>query len=295
MRHLPPSLLGGAAALAGAFAYGVNIPAARVAAQGGVSGANLALQRGGLFILALALFLCLTRRSFAVRECERGRIAAMGLLAGATGTCYLSSLSFVPVAIAVAIFYTFPLLLILAGPFTGKGPITAPRLAAFGIAFAGILLCVGPGLEWLDWRGVALAMTASITCAILFHLTSMVKEEPVRLIFWTQFVALGVIAPAALWSGLSTPSAVSANLVAIIISAAGFYLGFAGQIISGRLLAPATVGLLFLFEPVVAILSAGLFLGESLSALQFLGMAMVICGLAWDVLAERRAKQDPHP
>ncbi|MGL5114261.1 MAG: DMT family transporter [Beijerinckiaceae bacterium] len=287
---LSPSLLGGAAALLGALAYGVNIPAARVAAQGGVNGANIAMQRSAVLILVLALIIWVLRKGFAIRDGQERKVAAMGLLAGTTGACYLSSLGYVPVATAVAVFYTFPLLLILAGPFTGKGPITAPRMAAFAVAFAGILICVGPGLDGVDWRGIALAMTASVSCAALFHLTSTVDENPVKLMFWTQVFAQVAIVPAALLSGISAPAAVSANLLPIIISALGFYIGFACQIFAGRLLAPATVGLLFLLEPVVAILSASAFLGESLRPLQYLGMAMVVGGLAFDVLAQRRAK-----
>jgi drug/metabolite transporter (DMT)-like permease len=38
----------------------------------------------------------------------------------------------------------------------------------------------------------------------------------------------------------------------------------------------------------VAIVAAGFFLGESLRPLQYLGMAMVIGGLAFDVVAQRR-------
>jgi drug/metabolite transporter (DMT)-like permease len=283
-------LLGGTAALIGAIAYGVNIPTARMAGQLGLSGAAQAMIRGLVFVGILALILLLLRRSFRIAGGEGGRIALMGFLSGATGACYLSAVTFVPVAIAVSIFYTFPLILILAAPFTGSGRITPARLAAFAIAFAGILICVGPGLAGLDWRGVALAAAASIACAGLFEVTARVKQDQVRLMFWVMLYAQALfIIPAALLVGLPPMATLAVAAVPTMVSALGFYVGFAGQVIAGRALAPATVGLLFLLEPVVAVLAAIWLLGESLGLLQVAGIALVIAGLSLDVWTQSRA------
>jgi drug/metabolite transporter (DMT)-like permease len=287
----PPAgpLLGGAAALVGAIAYGINIPAARMAGQAGVSGASQAMIRGLLFIGILALLLLALKRSFRITDGESGRIALMGLCAGATGACYLSAVTFVPVAIGVTIFYTFPLLLILATPFTGGGRITPSRILAFGISFAGIITCVGPGFGALDWRGVALAFAASMSCAVLFQITATVKQDQMRLLFWIQVFAQCFIIPAALLSGLPTASVLGAAALPVLVSGLGFYIGFAGQLFAGRALRPATVGLLFLLEPVIAILTAQVLLSESLTHVQYLGIALVISGLALDVWTQSRA------
>jgi drug/metabolite transporter (DMT)-like permease len=288
-RPLGP-LLGGAAALMGAVAYGINIPTARMAGQAGVSGAGQAMIRGLVFIAILALLLTLLRRSFRIDGGEGPRIALMGVLSGATGACYLSAITFVPVAIGVSIFYTFPLILILVGPFTGSGRITPARIAAFAIAFVGILVCVGPSLSGLDWRGLALALAASLACAGLFEVTARVKQDQVRLLFWVMVFAQVFIIPAALVAGPPSGAALAAAAAPIIASAIGFYLGFAGQVVAGRALAPATVGLLFLLEPVVAILSAQWLLGETLSPVQAGGIALVIAGLSLDVWTQAQAR-----
>jgi drug/metabolite transporter (DMT)-like permease len=287
---LPRSpLLGGAAALVGAIAYGINIPTARMAGQLGVSGALQGMLRGVAFIAILAVLLLILRRSFRIEGGEGRKIMLMGVLSGATGACYLSAVTFVPVAIAVSIFYTFPLVLILIAPFTGSGRITPARVAAFVIAFAGILICVGPQLTGLDLRGVALAMTASLACAGLFEVTSRIKQDQVRLLFWVMVYAQAFIIPAALLSGAPPVGALALAAVPILVSALGFYIGFAGQIIAGRALRPATVGLLFLLEPVVAILAAGALLDETLTMLQGLGIGLVIAGLALDVWTQSRS------
>ncbi|MGL4243542.1 MAG: EamA family transporter, partial [Beijerinckiaceae bacterium] len=214
--------------------------------------------------------------------------ALMGLLSGATGACYLSSVTLIPVASAVTIFYTFPLILILLAPLTG-GRITVPRLAAFMIAFAGIVICVGPSLNGLDWRGVALAVAASIACAALMQVTATITQDRVRLLFWVQLFAMTFVVPAALISGLPTQAALTAAALPVMVSALGYYVGFAGQVIAGRALAPATVGLLFLLEPVVAILAAQWLLAETLTPVQTAGIALVLAGLSLDVWTQSRS------
>jgi drug/metabolite transporter (DMT)-like permease len=288
MSQAQSPLLGGAAALVGAVAYGVNIPTARMAGMAGFSGAGQAMFRGLVFAVILALLLLVLRKSFRIVDGEGPRIALMGLLSGATGACYLSSVTMIPVATAVATFYTFPLILILAAPFTGAGRITLPRLVAFAVAFSGIVISIGPSLTGLDWRGLALAVLASLACAGLFQVTATVKQDKLRLLFWVQIFALAFIVPAAALSGLPTGTVIAAAALPVIVSAVGYYIGFAGQILAGRALSPATVGLLFLLEPVIAILAARWLLGETLTTLQFAGMALVIAGLTLDVWTQSR-------
>jgi drug/metabolite transporter (DMT)-like permease len=283
MTLTPRPLFGGALIVIGAIAYGINIPAARVAGLGGVNGSNLAAQRSVLFVLALAAIIVMLGKSFRIQFGETRRIIWLGLASGALAVCYLSSLTFVPVAMAVTVFYTFPLLLILAAPFTGGGRITGWRMLAFAVAFAGILLAVGPSLDGLDWRGLALAFTGSVGAAAMFILTATLKQDRITLLFWAQTIACLVLVPAALVTGAPSMGTMSAVWPAVLLSALGFYIGFTCQFAAAPHLKPATIGLLFLIEPVVAILSAAVVLGETLTPVQVAGVALVITGLAIDI------------
>jgi drug/metabolite transporter (DMT)-like permease len=286
----PRPLLGGALVILGAAAYGLNIPAARVAALGGVNGANLAVLRTSLFILALALLIPALGRSFRIRDGEGGRIAALGLCSGVVAAGYLSALTYMPVALAVTVFYTFPLILILAAPLTG-GRITGRRMLAFAIAFAGIVAAVGPSLGGLDWRGFALAFAAAFASAAMFAITATLKQDRMTLMFWAQIAAMAVLLPAALVSGVAGLESYRPVWPAVLLAAVGFYIGITCQFAAAPHLAPATIGLLFLIEPVVAILSAALALGETLAPLQVIGVTLVLVGLALDV-GWPRARRD---
>ncbi len=282
-------LYGGALIIVGAIAYGFSIPAARVASQGGVNGATIAALRSALFIVALAALIPLLGRSFRIRHGEGRRIAALGLCSGLLAACYLSAAAFVPVAMAVTVFYTFPLILILAAPFTGGGRITGWRMAAFLIAFAGICLAVGPSLAALDWRGLALSFAAAVASAALFTLTSGLRQDRLTLLFWAQIGAMAVMLPAAFLSGVAGPAALGAMWIATAIAAASFYVGITCQFAAAPHLAPATIGLLFLIEPVVAIVAAALLLGETLGSAQILGVTLVLAGLALDIWRQASA------
>jgi drug/metabolite transporter (DMT)-like permease len=287
------SVQGIGAALLGAIAYGANIPAARVAGQLGVDGATQMALRNVVLVGGILLVTLLLGRSLAVSAQNRPRLIAMGLAAGCTAMGYLSALSFVPVAVAVTLFYLFPLWLILAEPIVFRRRLAPRRLAAFAVAFLGIVLCVGPALGALDWRGVALAVVAGFGSAAMFLLQSGLREDRVAIIAWTQTIALLVAIPVVAVIGLAPLASIEAAALPVAFSAIGFYLGFLLQVVAVSLIAPALAGLLFLVEPIVAILIAALVLGEALSVTQIAGITLVLGALATDLLLEMRVA--PHP
>ena len=114
-----------ACALIAATFYGLNIPFARLASFAGVSGATLVFYRVLLMLAVVLAFVLVTRRSIAVAPSERATIVVLGLVTTLVGICYISSVSFVPVAVAVALFYTFPVVIVLASQ-TPKTPVRRP-------------------------------------------------------------------------------------------------------------------------------------------------------------------------
>jgi drug/metabolite transporter (DMT)-like permease len=279
-------LFGSAIAVTGAFAYGFNIPAARVASLGGVTGSNLGFQRGVVLVLVLFAFFLIMGRSFRMQKGEAGKIILAGTCAGLTAVGLLSSLSFIPVSIAVAIFYMFPLILILLSPLMGGEKLSPQKLMTFVIAFAGILLCIGPTFEQMDWRGLALATLAAFACAFLIQIASTIKQERVSLIFWLQLFCLPLLLPVAWATGFPSLPTIENAWLPIFISSLGFYIGFACQVVVADKVQPATLGLIFLIEPVIALLVAALFLGEQMLPLQYLGIALVLAGIAYDMVRD---------
>ena len=75
----------------------------------------------------------------------------------------LSSLAYIPVATLAFLFYSYPAWVALVQSVRGAEKLDRRRGAALLLSFAGIVAMVGlPGAEGIDWRGVALAISAAM-------------------------------------------------------------------------------------------------------------------------------------
>jgi len=283
------------AALAGAAAYGLNIPAAKIATGYGVDGQALIALRSvaSLLVFALAMLAFGWRPRPAPRDLRN--ILLLGLFSTGTALGYIGAVMRLPVSVAVLVFYMFPLWIILiAVAREGRSALT--RMAAFVLAFSGILVVVGGDFGTLDPLGLLLAFGASLSSAAMFLAGSRVRSNRMTALFVVQwpnlFGALGVML---LVTGAPTREALDLATAAIIVSTLGYYVGFTLQIMASQRLAPAAAGLLFLFEPVVSIAAAVLVLGEPMTGMKLGGVALVLSGLVLDVLIEQRRRQRRAP
>lgn len=291
-----PAVVGTMLALAGAASYGINIVAARMTAQAGITGPDMIVYRSLVFLPLVFAIVLATRRRLALTPAEAPAVFRFALFAAGTALAYVSSLKFLPVPMAVTIFYTYPLLVILISPYTDGIRLSARRWAVAIAAFAGVLLAVGPHIDGLDPRGVALAFTGALCCAGMFISGARLTTDGFVTFFWTQMLALP-IAMGFAWAtgGLAEPAAIRAAGWPFIITALGFFLGLLCQILAAPRISAASAGLLFLFEPVVGIVTAALVLDERLTALQSFGLMLIIGALAYDMLPALRAARRPQP
>lgn len=272
-------------ALSGAAAYGINIVAARVTAQAGITGPDMVVYRGLVFLPVVIAMALATGRRLTLLPSERGAVFRFALLSACTALSYMSSLKFLPVPMAVTIFYTYPLLVILLSPYTDGIRISPRRWVVAIAAFAGVLLAVGPHVDGLDPRGVALAFLGSLFCAGMFITASKLTSDGIVTFFWAQLVALPLaLGFAYATGGLATPETILGAAWPFAITALGFFIGLLFQIMASARLSAASAGLLFLLEPVVAISVAALVLHEHITVIQLCGMLIVIAALAYDML-----------
>lgn len=93
----------------------------------------------------------------------------------------LSSLAYIPVATLAFLFYTYPAWVALVQAVRGAEALDARRVAALTLSFIGIGVMVGmPDAETIDWRGVALALSAAmIYGAYIPVMRVLQKDHPV--------------------------------------------------------------------------------------------------------------------
>ncbi len=214
---------------------------------------------------------------------------------------YLGSVNYIPVSLAVVIFFTFPILTALGEAALER---RRPRLSELGLlllAFAGIALSVGPRFGELSPTGLALIALGAFGAAGLFLSMRVVavRQEPMTLLVTLNLsgallsgltlAAFGgwALAPFALpplglaegeptaWAGWTALTLASLCYVGAIFLQSG----------SVRHAGPSRAALFFNIEPVVSIGFAAVLLGEQLSAQQLAGSALVLTAL---VLAGRR-------
>lgn len=279
-------------ALGGAIAYGLNIIYARMAAAVGISGTSIVFYRVLLILVLIGAVAALTRRSLAVAPSERGLLAVLGLSSTLVGVCYLSSVTFIPVTVAVAIFYTYPVLIVLANPLVEGRRLDAGSLGIVFCAFAGVFLVVGPAFQDLDPRGVLLAATASVATAVQFFAGARARRTSVPAkAFWINAMVLPVtVGIGALLGGLDGPADLALAPAAMTLGIAFFVVGFFLQFAALARASAVVTGLAFCAEPVVAALGSAILLGERLGPVQIAGSALVLASIIANVVLDHRRR-----
>jgi drug/metabolite transporter (DMT)-like permease len=277
-------------ALGSAAAYGTNIVSAQIAGTVGLSGPLLVAYRVLLLLALTLVFALATGDRLRIAAEERRPLLLFGLSSACVGSAYLSSVAFVPVTIAAVVFYTFPILIVLAEPFVAGRRLGIGRKLIALAAFAGVTLVIGPDIAGLDPRGLVLAGIASAGAAMQFFAANAMPRTslPSKLI-WSQIIILPVtVLILAATDGFRPPSALLAAPLAVTITLIGFLIGFVLQMVALTRISPGSAGIAFCAEPLFAAAVAAMVLGEKIGWLQYLGAMLVIGAIVTNVSLEKR-------
>jgi drug/metabolite transporter (DMT)-like permease len=278
------------AAFVSALAYGSNVPYARLSANMGVAGADIVFYRSLAMILLLAALTLVQGDSLKVPREAIGKVIGLGLFTAMVGLTYISSVAFIPVGVATIIFYTFPLIILVASPFIDGERLTFPRVLIFLVAFAGLFVAIGPSFTSLDWRGLALAFIAAFgaTGQFFFAARATRAMPPIPVGFWTQLILLPVAATTVFAIGGPAPLAtLAAAWWPVFMTCALFVVAFVLHLKAARAAPPAVIGLVYCAEPVTSIIVAAFLLNETLALSQLLGGGLVLLAVIAAVLVER--------
>ena len=265
-----------------AATFGFGTTFAVFAYQGGSNPLTVVLFRTAAFVIVMGLaMLVLGRLAPLSRHALLGTLwMAVTLVVVSLG--YQGSVAFIPVSLAALIFYSYPLLVGLVAVMGGRDRMTAGKAAALLAAFVGLALALSPGLDVLDWRGIALALAAALGMAvtIVFGGRAMRGEDPLLMSLYTNFWMLAALAVVVVMvtGGIALPATRLG-----VIGAAGvcltYVIAYACWYLALNLVRPVRLAALFNIEPLVTLLVAWLALDERMSAIQFLGAALVLASI----------------
>jgi inner membrane transporter RhtA len=236
--------------------------------------------------LAALLLLALLRPP--LHRFTRAQWAAVvpyGVVLGAMNLSFYLSLARIPLGLAVTLEFLGPLGVAVAGSRRASDVLWVV------LAAAGVLLLApwGGRTDALDLGGVGLALLAGACWAAYILLGGRVSRQLPS----GHAVAVGMVFAAVTAAPLTVPALAAAHLtpgilaaglgVAVLSSALPYVLEMSAL----RALPSRTFGILMSLEPAVAALAGLLFLGEHLSALQWVAVACVSAASAGSTLTSR--------
>ena len=223
------------------------------------------------------------------------QIAIIGLLTGTAFAFYGTSIILTDVVRALLFFYLTPVWGTAIGIFFLGERLTAVRVIAILMAFAGLFAVVGFGSRSAINFGDLLALASGLLWAIgSYKIYKLDDPEPVHLS--VAFVLGGIIMTSLLillagdifGSSERLPSA-SERWPFFIISALYALPMVFLTIWPAKYLSPGRIGILLMSEVVVGVFSVALFANEPFGPFEALGAALIIGATLVEVLGNRNA------
>lgn len=150
----------------------------------------------GRYVVASAVLIPLAG-GWAAMRLPRTRIVQLagigGLGQAAIAFLSLSALAYIPAAMLVFLFYTFPAWVALRAAILRTERLTGTRLISLLLSFTGVGIMVGwPGAEAVHPLGAGLALTAAVVYALFIPLIDRLREG-VSAVVATAWVAVGAM------------------------------------------------------------------------------------------------------
>ena len=275
-----------AIALAAAAAFALSNTAANVAYQGGSNALTVAGTRFLLPTAALIVWLRAAGIPLALPARDAAIAAAMGVVTALYTWALLRSFNSIPFALAVLIFYLYPLMAALIVVGLGWEKFAGRTLAAIVVAFVGLALALDLRGGHLETEGVVLAFVAAAGLAVVVAVSSRMfgsgDARPVTLyVAAGAAVALLIICAAA--GDFAWPQT-SAGWIGFAVAGSLYAFAMIAFFIAISMIGPVRASLLSYADAVISAILGVLVLGQALTLVQAAGIALVIAALIWATL-----------
>jgi drug/metabolite transporter (DMT)-like permease len=265
--------------------------AAKLAHDAGTTTLTVLSARGLIAVVVLSLTMFATGQRFAI-----GRKALLAcILAGLAylfmSYGYIGSVAYIPVILAVLIYFTHPLLLAISSHLRGAERLNGRKIGLAVAVLVGLALALGPELAVLDPVGIALAVLASVAVCglILFAVEAQKGASSIQVMVYSSLVTSVLFS--ALATGLdawSMPQSMS-GWTGLALAGLGSAVGLLAFFAAFRHISPVRATMISNLEPLLGVLIAVAVLGERLQGWQWLGVVVVVAGL---VLFEKASGKD---
>jgi drug/metabolite transporter (DMT)-like permease len=265
-----------------ALGFTMSLLIANMAYRDGIDVNTTNAVRYLLTIFLLFFFHKIRGKQLKLPHRERFTGLALGISVFMIGIGYLSATQYIPVSLAVLIFYTAPFFIAIISRFTENESITLTRLIAIILAFIGLALALEiQSLASLNWRGVAFAFTAALgyTSLVIISRISMRTADPQAVSFHCLAAGTVLFVAFGLFTGSPAGIFIQSAWLKLSVSSLGLAVGYVTLFVGLEILGPVKTTMLMNTEPILTIIGAALLLGEWLSATQLVGAGLVMAGI----------------
>jgi len=263
--------------VASASGFGTMAIFAKTAYGDGVGLEALLFLRFALAGGLMAAFLCLSGRPWPARPLWPGLLAMGGVGYVGQSYCYFAALHHASAGLTALFLYLYPVLVTLLAAALGRQALNRRKVLAVAIACCGTLLTIGGQLTGSP-LGIGLGLGAALiySCYILAGERLTAQAGPMAASTVIMLAAAVVYGVLAIWRDSPWPASTAGwgavfgiVLLSTILGMVGFFAGMAR-------LGAADAATLSTLEPVVTVLLAALFLGESVGLWQVAGGALIL-------------------
>ena len=280
LAHHPAAATLFIAATASTFALGSTL--IRFAYDAGAGTLTIVMVRTTVASLGLGFVLWALRAKFALSPRERWAAPLIGLfMAGYSGAFYMG-LEYMPVALTVLTFYTYPLITGLFAWASGKERFGLSGAIALPVAFAGLLLALDVSGGDFSVKGAAWAMVGSLGFSGVLILSAMLLPQrtdtrPRTLVMLATASAATIAAnlgTGEIWFPMS-----ALGWAGLLGSALCYALGMTSILFAAATLGATRVAVVMNVEPLASLVLTFLILGERLRPVQLIGALLVIAAI----------------
>ena len=191
----------------------------------------------------------------------------------------LSALEYIPAAMLVFLFYTFPAWVALRAAILRTERLTGTRLLSLILSFVGVVIMVGwPGAQAVHPLGAGLALTAAVVYALFIPLIDTLRAG-VSAVVATAWVAVGatvIFLVAALTAGdLVAPSTPLSWLYVVGLGTVSTALAFTLFLHGLQVLGPVSTAIITTAEPFFVATLAALVLDQPITPQTVVGGSLI--------------------
>lgn len=270
-------------ALTSAVGFLVSNTMAGLSYQGGTNPLTVATTR--FFIPAIALVVLLRLSGATLILPKRAGVISVGL--GALTVIYtmalLSAIEILPLAIAILIFYLFPIFTGLMLAVLGWRKLTMTMALSTLIAFVGIGLALGVDFKNLDSWGMIFGLISGLGLAAVSVVSNrlMVNQDPrTATLYICISTTLMMIVISLVTGDFKLPNT-NSGWIGLSTSHAFYAYSMIAYYIAISKIGAGDTTFYSNIEPIMAVGTGFVFLGQSLEPLQYIGIVVVVFALLY--------------